>query len=118
MPTDIRDENTPVDSGATPTIRRSLNNAVVHNGSRYNWSPAIITQDVKDAQTSSGSEYIPMIWGEKDVDPSRLANLEALSQSSHLLGFNEPNFGAQVHTDAHACMRCRVLAFSLPRSTR
>ena len=37
-----------------------------------------------------------MIWGEKDVDPLRLENLEVLDQAPYLLGFNEPNFGAQV----------------------
>lgn len=63
---------------------------------RYNWSPAIIAQEVKVAQPTSGTEYIPMIWGQKDTESSRLANLEALGESSHLLGFNEPNFGAQV----------------------
>ncbi len=41
-----------------------------------------------------------MIWGEKDFESSRLSNLQALSQSSHLLGFNEPNFNAQVRTEA------------------
>eukprot|EP00752_Nemacystus_decipiens_P009999 g8915.t1 len=61
----------------------------------YNWSPAIITQSVKDAMPTSGAEYIPMIWGEKDLDDLRLANLDALGESSHLLGFNEPNFGSQ-----------------------
>lgn len=83
-------------------------------GSRYNWSPAIITQDVKVAQATAGIEYIPMIWGEKDVDPSRLANLDTLDQSSHLLGFNEPNFGAQVCAKADACFSLfRVLLTSM-----
>lgn len=65
-------------------------------GYSYNWSPAIITQDVKAALQTSGVENIPMIWGEKDLDPLRLENLEVLDQASYLLGFNEPNFGAQV----------------------
>ncbi|CAM9096280.1 unnamed protein product, partial [Hapterophycus canaliculatus] len=63
----------------------------------YNWSPAIIPEEVKIAQATSGCEYIPMIWGEKDTTSTRLANLEALSHSSHFLGFNEPNFGAQAN---------------------
>lgn len=63
---------------------------------RYNWSPAIIPDDIKTAQALSGCEYVPMIWGEKDMTSARLANLETLGSSSHLLGFNEPNFGAQV----------------------
>lgn len=40
-----------------------------------------------------------MIWGEKDLDSTRLANLDSLDQSSHMLGFNEPNFGSQVNDD-------------------
>ncbi|CAN0512617.1 unnamed protein product [Ectocarpus sp. 12 AP-2014] len=63
----------------------------------YNWSPAIIASEVKIAQSSSGCEYIPMIWGEKDLDSTRLANLDSLDQSSHMLGFNEPNFGSQAN---------------------
>lgn len=63
---------------------------------RYNWSPAIITQEVNVAQTTSGCEYIPMVWGEKDMTDTRLSYLDSLGSASHLLGFNEPNFGAQV----------------------
>lgn len=40
-----------------------------------------------------------MIWGEKDLDSTRLANLDSLDQSSYMLGFNEPNFGSQVNDD-------------------
>lgn len=93
--------------------------------SRYNWSPAIITQEVKVAQATSGTEYIPMIWGEKDTEASRLANLKALGKSSNLLGFNEPNFGAQVTTTSKhktiigakertdkSCCCCGRLSFS------
>lgn len=67
-------------------------------GPRYNWSPAIITEEVKVVQVTSGTEYIPMIWGEKDLTDARLGNLDALQQSRTLLGFNEPNFGSQVCT--------------------
>ncbi|CAM9119621.1 unnamed protein product, partial [Ectocarpus fasciculatus] len=63
----------------------------------YNWSPAMITSEVKVAQSASGCEYIPMIWGEKDLDSTRLANLDSLDQSSYMLGFNEPNFGSQAN---------------------
>lgn len=45
------------------------------------------------------------------MEPSRLANLNALGQSSHLLGFNEPNFGAQVCAKNYL-----VLAFSFPET--
>lgn len=58
-----------------------------------------------------------MIWGEKDVDPSRLAYLEALGQSSHLLGFNEPNFGAQVQYVPYVLKQIHVaLAFICPEA--
>ncbi|CAN0438173.1 unnamed protein product [Ascophyllum nodosum] len=61
----------------------------------YNWSPAIIPQEVKAAQITSGTEYIPMIWGEKDLTDERLSYLDSLGQCVNLLGFNEPNFGSQ-----------------------
>lgn len=53
-----------------------------------------MSSDVKAAQAASGCEYIPMIWGNKDM--TRLENLDAMDQCSSLLGFNEPNFGSQV----------------------
>ncbi|CAM9758145.1 unnamed protein product [Pylaiella littoralis] len=59
----------------------------------YNWSPALMSSDVKAAQAASGCEYIPMIWGNKDM--TRLENLDAMDQCSSLLSFNEPNFGSQ-----------------------
>lgn len=65
--------------------------------SRYNWSPGMIDDSITAAQSTSGMYYYPMIWGEQDLDPQRLANLSPLEgQTPTLLGFNEPNFQAQV----------------------
>lgn len=61
---------------------------------------------------ASGCEYVPMIWGEKDMTAERLANLEGMGKSSYLLGFNEPNFGSQVRDVGRvyrACRRCPPL---------
>lgn len=65
---------------------------------RYNWSPGILQSSAADAQALAGCEYIPMLWGKKDFTEERLASLSDIGQSSHLLGFNEPNFGDQVHS--------------------
>eukprot|EP00904_Undaria_pinnatifida_P006640 jgi/Undpi1/3105/HiC_scaffold_15.g06479.m1 len=61
----------------------------------YNWSPGVLSVETTAAQALSGCEYIPMLWGTKDFTEERLASLDDLGQCSHLLGFNEPNFGAQ-----------------------
>ncbi|QIQ06315.1 sigma-70 family RNA polymerase sigma factor [Streptomyces liangshanensis] len=43
---------------------------------------------------SSGSaQYVPMIWGKDSVDPANLARARAAGP--YLLGFNEPDMGAQ-----------------------
>lgn len=39
-----------------------------------------------------------MLWGTKDFTDERLQSLRDVGQCSHLLGFNEPNFGDQVHS--------------------
>lgn len=70
-----------------------------------------MSQEMIKAQASSGCEYIPMLWGEKDLTETRLANLNNLGQSSHLLGFNEPNFGSQVRTISRKCITwCLIIA--------
>lgn len=72
--------------------------------SRYSWSPGILGVETTAAQALSGLEYIPMLWGTKDFTDERLASLDALGECSHLLGFNEPNFGAQVNNSMHGAM--------------
>ncbi|MEY9927558.1 RNA polymerase sigma factor (sigma-70 family) [Catenulispora sp. GP43] len=54
----------------------------------YDWSPSRI-----DQLGHAGPEFVPMIWGAKNADPATLAT--ARSQGSTLLGFNEPDMGAQ-----------------------
>ena len=81
---------------------------------RYNWSPAIIPQEVKAAQITSGTEYVPMIWGEKDLTDARLSFLSSLGQCANLLGFNEPNFGTEVPKEASLRSLRRSI---LPHST-
>lgn len=71
---------------------------------RYNWSPGVLSVETTAAQALSGCEYIPMLWGTKDFTEERLASLDDLGQCSHLLGFNEPNFGAQVNSSMHGAM--------------
>lgn len=39
-----------------------------------------------------------MIWSDKDLEHLGLTELDALGKSSHLLGFNEPNFESQVRS--------------------
>lgn len=84
-------------SNFTPASDAIINSMPLLIVGRYNWAPGILDQGVAVAQATSGCEYIPMIWGEKDLTNQRLANLDVLEgQVSSLLGFNEPNFQAQV----------------------
>ncbi|CAM9199787.1 unnamed protein product [Choristocarpus tenellus] len=64
----------------------------------YNWSPGITSVDISEVSVH-GMEYIPMIWGRKDLNKQeRLENLMRLVGSTpFLLGFNEPNFKAQAN---------------------
>jgi hypothetical protein len=54
----------------------------------YDWSPSRL-----DHLGTSGPQFVPMIWGPKNTDAGSLAT--AKSQGSVLLGFNEPDMGAQ-----------------------
>lgn len=67
-------------------------------GARYDWSPGSSPEGIIDASLDQDSEYIPMIWGEKDLTDERLKDLALAGDNSppYLLGFNEPNFGQQV----------------------
>jgi RNA polymerase sigma factor (sigma-70 family) len=46
-------------------------------------------------RTPAGAEFVPMIWGAKNVDPASLAR--ARNAGTHLLGFNEPDLGGQAN---------------------
>jgi RNA polymerase sigma factor (sigma-70 family) len=54
----------------------------------YDWSPTRTGQ-----AGDGGPEFVPMIWGAKNADAATLATVR--SQGSALLGFNEPDMGAQ-----------------------
>jgi hypothetical protein len=53
----------------------------------YNWSPK------PNIAVPSNIEFVPMIWGSKDLTASAIASIPA--GSKYLLGFNEPNFHVQ-----------------------
>ncbi len=56
----------------------------------YNWSPGPDDASVAAVYEKLGVEFVPMIWGEADLKPERVAMIPA--SAKHLLGFNEPNF--------------------------
>ena len=56
----------------------------------YTWSPRH-----DGVTTPKGAQFVPMIWGEKDVNDSALA--AAKSAGPYLLGFNEPDMGGQAN---------------------
>lgn len=97
-----------VQGGKPPSLTKTLHSPRVavklrlissSSATSYNWSPGIMSAEVAKALATSGLEYVPMIWGEKDLDDTRLANLDAFKGAEHLLGFNEPNFNVQVSSD-------------------
>lgn len=65
----------------------------------YNWA---FEPDpgVKDDYRALGVDYVPMVWGGK-VDATQVQK-EAPQGVTALLGFNEPNFGAQANMSATA----------------
>jgi RNA polymerase sigma factor (sigma-70 family) len=54
----------------------------------YTWSPRH-----DGVATPRGAQFVPMIWGAKDVNDSALAAAKAAGP--YLLGFNEPDMGGQ-----------------------
>jgi len=62
----------------------------------YNWAPTP-EPDAYAALRAAGVEYVPMVWSgppTRDIDVDRLID-EIPEDARFLLGFNEPNFGAQ-----------------------
>ncbi|KAI0804768.1 hypothetical protein BC629DRAFT_1283556 [Irpex lacteus] len=58
----------------------------------YNWAPT------HDGSLNTGVEYVPMLWGTDANHASGWsdhANAAIAAGSTHLLGFNEPDLGAQ-----------------------
>jgi hypothetical protein len=66
----------------------------------YNWS----TSPEKGVATTfqqSGVEFVPMIWGVKNGPPDPATIEKQIPKGSkYILGFNEPNFGAQSNITA------------------
>lgn len=56
----------------------------------YTWSPRH-----DGVTTPRGAQFVPMIWGAKDVDDSALAAAKAAGP--YLLGFNEPDMAGQAN---------------------
>ena len=66
----------------------------------YNWDFRP-DQDLRaGAYRDAGTEYVPMIWGAKS--DRNAAKTAIVDDARVLLGFNEPNFGAQANLSAKA----------------
>jgi len=103
--TDTAATDTAIETSAKPPCKRGMaygNDSVadltaISKGISwwYNWSPAPDNDAVAGAFAGLGLEFVPMVWG-KDFKP---ADIEAkvVKTSTHLLGFNEPNFGSQAN---------------------
>jgi hypothetical protein len=63
----------------------------------YNWTTSPDEAVASNFQTT-GVEFVPMIWG-GDPDPATIEK-QIPKSARYLLGFNEPNFGAQSHIPA------------------
>jgi hypothetical protein len=63
----------------------------------YNWTTSPDKAVASNFQTT-GVEFVPMIWG-GDPDPATIEK-QIPKSAKYLLGFNEPNFGAQSHIPA------------------
>ncbi|MCI8956704.1 MAG: hypothetical protein HFG29_06915 [Eubacterium sp.] len=61
----------------------------------YNWGT---TKEIAQKAQNSGMEYVPMIWGQWDVNDSKIAELKEGKESGlykNLLAFNEPDLSDQ-----------------------
>ena len=70
----------------TPTVSANLADSTAHW--YYTWGPG---HDWID--TPGGCEFVPMIWGEKDLQKDMLQQAQA--NGRYLLGFNEPDLATQ-----------------------
>lgn len=74
--------------GAWPGYTNEINNMnSMGLGWYYDWGSSSIG-------STPGIQYVPMIWGQSDVNSTEL-NAAVASGSGVLLGFNEPNVGGQ-----------------------
>ena len=63
----------------------------------YNWTTSP-DKAVSTTFQTTGVEFVPMIWG-GNPDPATIEK-QIPKSAKYLLGFNEPNFGAQAHIPA------------------
>ncbi|KAF9535091.1 glycosyl hydrolase catalytic core-domain-containing protein [Crepidotus variabilis] len=77
-------------AGSRPDLLKNLKVGSV--SAIYNWNP----EPFPEAE-AAGYEYIPNLWGERDVDFVR--NNIKPGQYAHILGFNEPDHGEQGNMD-------------------
>lgn len=63
----------------------------------YTWAP-----DHQGIDTPSGCEFVPMIWGEKDLTDDALRRAKA--SGTTLLGFNEPDVQSQANMSVEAAL--------------
>ncbi|MFT3765926.1 MAG: glycoside hydrolase family protein [Minicystis sp.] len=68
----------------------------------YNWAHVPDEGVRPDAYKTLGVEYVPMVWGGGDLDDAHATQIasEIPGGAGFLLGFNEPNFGAQANLSA------------------
>ncbi|WP_156041139.1 glycoside hydrolase family protein [Chondromyces apiculatus] len=68
----------------------------------YNWTHVPDEGVRPDAYETLGVDYVPMVWGGDGLDGARAAQIadEIPDGVRFLLGFNEPNFGAQANLSA------------------
>ncbi|APR76985.1 Hypothetical protein A7982_02332 [Minicystis rosea] len=68
----------------------------------YNWAHVPDDGVKPDAYKTIGLDYVPMVWGKGGLDSDHVTQIasEIPDSASFLLGFNEPNFGAQANLSA------------------
>lgn len=68
----------------------------------YNWAHEPDEGLKPDVYKTLGVEYVPMVWGGGGLDTAQAAKIagEIPEGAQFLLGFNEPNFGAQANLSA------------------
>ncbi|WP_430335170.1 glycosyl hydrolase [Rhodococcus sp. ACT016] len=96
-------ERRPLPPGPLPGVGAWQGKAVTaglpDSGARwyYTWTP-----DHEGIDTPDGCEFVPMIWGERDLNDDALRR--AKSHGTVLLGFNEPDVRAQANMSVDAAL--------------
>jgi len=78
---------------------KGVGRGLADSGARwyYTWTP-----DHEGIDTPDGCEFVPMIWGERDLTDDALRR--AKSNGSVLLGFNEPDVHSQANMSVEAAL--------------